>query len=95
MENQSEKRREKRQPCNDPLDFTVLVTHESDFRRIPSAGRMVDVSETGVGLVTDFPLQPGHVLEWNDSEQRGKLYIALVKWSLQKDNSCRAGLLMV
>ena len=78
-----------------PLNFTVLLTQGSDLQKIEATGRIIDTSEAGIGIMTEFPLEPGYVLEWDDKHQRGKLHIALVKWSQQQANLCRAGLLFV
>lgn len=95
MERYPEKRRFKRTSCDDPLDFTVLHMEISEFKRIRSKGKMIDASEGGIGLVTAFPLQPGHVLEWHDKHDKGRLHIGLVKWSLEQNSQFRAGLAII
>jgi len=81
--------------CDDPLEFTVLHMEISDLKRVRSNGRMIDSSEGGVGLVTEFPLQSGHVLEWHDKHHKGHLHIGLVKWSLKQNDHYRAGLALI
>ena len=81
MEMFTRKRSFERLPCQIPLNFTILPTQVSDSKKIQSTGSIIDVSEAGLGIVTEFPLEPGHVLEWDDKHQKGKLHIALVKWS--------------
>jgi len=88
-------RRFERIPCDDPLEFTVLHTDISDLKRVRSGGNMIDSSEGGVGLVTEFPLQSGHVLEWHDKRRKGHLHIGLVKWSFKQNNHYRAGLALI
>ncbi|MEW6109873.1 MAG: PilZ domain-containing protein [Nitrospirota bacterium] len=95
MKNYKEKRRFKRFPYQAPLDFTVLSAPESDSRRIQSAGSIIDVSEAGIGIMTEFPLEPGHVLQWKDKLRKGNLHIALVKWSRKQDDLYRAGLFFI
>ena len=95
MEQYLEKRRFTRISCDDPLDFTVLHMEISEFKRIRSKGKMIDVSEGGIGVVTAFPLQPGHVLEWQDKHDKGHLHIGLVKWSVEQNSQFRAGLAII
>ncbi len=92
METHEEKRRHARAPYHSPLHFTVLSCDSLDFQRTQSTGEIIDASATGIGLRTSFPLQPGHVLEWDDKHQRGKLHIALVQWSQEEGACYRAGL---
>lgn len=95
MEQYREKRRFKRIPCDEPVDFTVLHMEVSEFKRVRSEGKVVDTSEGGIGVVTAFPLQPGHVLEWYDKHQQGYLHIGLVKWTSEQDSQFRAGLAII
>ena len=77
------------------MEFTVLLTQSSELQRLAGTGKTIDKSPAGIGLVTDFPLEPGHVLEWDDQHHKGNLHIALVKWAQQVDNSYRAGLVFI
>jgi hypothetical protein len=84
-----------REPYNITLDFTILLIKEAEFMRVAARGETVDKSPAGIGIITDFPLEAGHVLRWNDQDNKKILYLALVKWSLQIDNRFRAGLLLI
>ena len=95
MEMHTEKRSFARVPYEAPLNFIILLTQGSDFQKIQSTGNIIDASEAGIGIMTEFPLEPGYVLEWDDKHQKGKLHIALVKWSQQQSNLYRAGLFFV
>ena len=95
METYEEKRAHKREAYEGPIHFTVLLTQTSEFRRVQTNGKIIDSSRSGLGIVTDFPLEAGHVLEWDDSHQKGRLHIAMVRWSQQLDSSCRAGLMFI
>ncbi len=88
-------RRFERKPCDDSLEFTVLHMDISDLKRVRSNGKMIDSSEGGICLVTEFPLQSGHVLEWHDKHDKGHLHIGLVKWSLKQNSNYRAGLALI
>jgi len=91
----SEKRVHKRVPYTDSMNFTVLFMQTADFRRIDSSGKIVDASQGGIGILTDFPLESGHILEWSDKHQKGKLHIAIVKWTKPFENFHRAGLMFI
>jgi hypothetical protein len=95
MDDNQARRRHTREPYTITLEFTVLLTHSSELKRIVARGRTVDKSPVGIGLITDFPLEAGHVLEWDDQHKKGNLHIALVKWARRIDNSYRAGLVFI
>lgn len=95
MEHQKEKRKHQRVPCLSPFNFTVLSMLGSEFRRIQSTGTIRDVSKDGIEIITEFPLQPGQVLQWDDRHKRNRLHIALVKWSQKQGDFYRAGLLFL
>jgi len=95
MDTIENKRREERVPYHSSLQFTVLSMETSEFQRVASNGEIIDASVSGVGIITGFPLKPGHVVEWNDKHQRGKLHIALVKWSREEGEQYRAGLMFI
>ena len=95
MDNYQTERRYTREPYNSVLEFTVLLTQATELKRIVARGETVDKSPAGIGLLTDFPLEAGHVLEWDDQHTKGNLHIALVKWALQIENSYRAGLVFI
>ena len=95
MDTSTEKRQHPRKPYNTDFEFIVLYMDSDDFRRISSKGKILDVSQAGLGILTDFPLEPGHVLQWDDMHTKGKLHMALVKWSEKSDSLYRAGLIFV
>jgi hypothetical protein len=95
MDNNQTKRRHTREPYTIALEFTVLLTQSTELKRIVARGETVDKSPAGIGLITDFPLEAGHVLEWDDQHNRGNLHIALVKWARHIEGSYRAGLIFI
>jgi len=90
-----EERKHAREACSISLEFTILFTQSSEFKRVIATGKTVDKSPAGIGLITDFPLEPGHVLEWDDQHKKGNLHIAMVKWARQLDSCYRAGLIFI
>lgn len=95
MSTYKEKRKHAREPYNISFDLTVLLTESTEFQRLAATGKAVDKSPAGLGIITDFPLEPGHVLEWDDQHKKGTLHIAMVKWALQIENYYRAGLIFI
>jgi hypothetical protein len=88
-------RKHAREACSIALEFTILFTQSSEFKRVSAKGKTIDKSPAGIGLITDFPLEPGHVLEWDDQHNKGNLHIAMVKWARQIDSYYRAGLVFI
>lgn len=91
----SERRKHTRETYNDSIEFVVLEETEAGLDRKHAHGTIVDVSIGGVGLQTSYVLQAGHVIEWDDKHEKGKLHIALVKWSRKIEDFHRAGLLFI
>jgi len=89
------RRAHEREPYDSTIQFVVLYMETTDFKRVKSAGKIVDRSETGIGLLTEFPLEAGHVLEWDDMHKEDKLHIAMVKWAEKQDALYRAGLMFI
>ena len=93
MERHEKKRRNRRVPCQSPFTFTVLCMHGSEFRRIQSAGTIRAVGKDGIEIMTEFPVQPGQVLQWDDRHTPNRLHMALVKWSQKQGDQYKAGLM--
>lgn len=94
-DNYHRKRKYVREPYDSRLEFIVLLTQSSEFMRISAKGNIIDKSPAGIGLITDFPLEAGHVLEWEDLHSDGKLHIAIVKWAKPVENHYRAGVVFI
>jgi len=90
-----ERRRFTRVTYNAQLNFTILSTQDAQLQKISASGTIINASDAGIGLMTSYLLQPGHVLEWDDEHRKGFLHIALVKWAQQQEGLCRAGLMFV
>lgn len=84
-----------RVPYNESIDFTVLFMDDVAFMREHTSGEILDASKAGMGLVTAFPLEAGHVIEWDDKHQEGRLHIAIVRWAQKQNALYRAGVLFI
>jgi len=78
-----------------PIAYFFPVKTIDKSRLIYQAGKHIDKSTAGICLITDFPLEPGRVLEWDDLNNKGNLHIAMVKWARKFDSYYRAGLIFV
>ena len=97
MNTEKDRRKEKRFSYSANIEFTVLSTSMQDLRhqKIQTEGEIINASKSGIGIMTSLPLEPGHVLMWDDQHLKGKLHIALVKWVREENSSCRAGLTFI
>ncbi len=90
-----ERRQHKRQPYGDTIEFIVLEETDEGLDKKHAHGTIIDISNVGLGLQTSYRLHAGHVIEWDDKHEKGKLHIALVKWSRKIEDFHRAGLLFI
>ncbi|MCX7792922.1 MAG: PilZ domain-containing protein [Thermodesulfovibrionales bacterium] len=82
-----EKRRYPRIVLSEEITFSLNIHEFLETRRVEASGRIINKSEGGLCVVTDFPLEPGHVLIINDNE------IGLVRWIKQDNFHYIAGIL--
>jgi hypothetical protein len=94
-EKEKEKRLHERVACETPLEFVALSMQESEFRRTHASATVINTSKAGMGILTEFRLEPGHVLVWDDSHKRGALHVAMVKWAQKEGELCRGGLMLL
>ena len=84
-------RKKERKPFQEELRYALNVIEGGDSRRRQLQARGVDISEHGMGILTDYPLRPSQVLslQFNDLNR-----IGTVVWSSYCDDqqTCRAGL---
>jgi extracellular factor (EF) 3-hydroxypalmitic acid methyl ester biosynthesis protein len=82
-------RKHERRPCSRVIDYSLINSDSGDRKLIDLKGKAVDISEGGVGLQTDYPLEPGHMVWFNDgiAEKAG-----LVKWSERFEDGYRVGI---
>lgn len=90
-----DRRKHKRELYSATIEFIVLEETEVGLDRKHAHGTIVNKSIGGVSLQTSYALQAGHVVEWDDKHEKGKLHIALVKWSRKTEDFYRAGLLFI
>jgi len=85
-------------PFVKPIKYSVIVLNCRELKRICNAAISVDISAGGLGIVTDCPLEAGHVLAFENEVQINDVIAkcAVVRW-VDKINGSkyRAGLKFV
>ena len=77
-------RRILRRPLKKSVSYTVIVLELGKPVSLTLKGDIIDISDTGVGMRTHYPLEPGHFLMF-DSE--AELKSGVVKWISTPDDS--------
>jgi len=87
-------RKYERRPFIKPLRYSVVVLDFKELQRINNISVTVDISKEGIGILTDYPLEEGHILTFkNDLKINDKpIKTAIVKWTGMVDNRYRVGL---
>ncbi|MDO9028248.1 MAG: response regulator, partial [Candidatus Roizmanbacteria bacterium] len=89
-----ERRQFERRPFKKPIRCSVNVFDRGGgLSKLNMKADTFDISREGMGIRTDYPLDPGYVLRFDDEDIE---HIAgIVKWSMIDDNSYRAGIKFV
>ena len=77
-----------RKPYLQPVDLSISSRESRERKFLHLKGRTIDISDGGIGIQTDFPLEPGHMLWFNDGTEDKA---GLVQWCVKLDNDYRAG----
>lgn len=56
------------------------------------SGTLIDISQNGLGFLTDVPLKPGNVLKFDNLDACNS---GIVMWTIQSDKSYRVGVRFV
>lgn len=75
-------------PYFQPIDFSISSQESRERKFLHLKGTAIDISDGGLGIQTDYPLKPGHIL-WFDDGIEDKA--GLVQWCVKLDNDYRAG----
>ncbi|GAB4419726.1 MAG: hypothetical protein OHK0032_15610 [Thermodesulfovibrionales bacterium] len=80
-----DKRQFKRTSFTETIGYSVSVLEFRELKRLNLKAEAVDISEGGLGIITDYPLEPGHVLRFTgEIEQKA----GIVSWAMKiGDNS--------
>ncbi|MEW6738585.1 MAG: PilZ domain-containing protein [Nitrospirota bacterium] len=89
-EDKKEKRKYERKPYDAELEYFRAGKSEN---MLPAVS--IDISEGGIGLTSDCPLEPGQVIIFKSKENPSILKIAIVQWSMKVSEKYRAGLMFI
>jgi hypothetical protein len=86
-----------RTPFITPVKYSVAVLDIRELKRIYDTAVSIDIGTGGLGILTDYPLEEGHVLTFEDETKINniKSRTAVVKWAGIIDNKYRVGLMFV
>jgi|YNPNPStandDraft_1061719.scaffolds.fasta_scaffold111918_2 hypothetical protein len=88
MDNRNFERKEEHKE----IEYTVTVLDLKELKKITKKAKLIDSSEGGLGILTDYPLEPGHVLTLGNGFSK---QIGIVRWSDREDSYYRVGIKFV
>ena len=89
MENRRSKRRQERRPFRGTFDYSIKAAEPEESRILNLKGNMVDISDSGMGVTTDYSLHAGQMIEIEGMDQKA----GIVKWiSMIDRNTFRVGI---
>ena len=77
-----------RRPYSKTIDFSISALESKERKWLNLKGKAIDISEAGIGIQTDYPLAPGHMLWFNEGIENKA---GFVRWCVQLDNDYRVG----
>ena len=78
-----------RRPYSKTIDFSISALESKERKWLNLKGKAIDISEAGIGIQTDYPLAPGHMLWFNEGIENKA---GFVRWCVQLDNDYRVGI---
>ena len=79
-----EQRQFERKPFDETFYCAVSVLDIIDTKILNLVARGIDISEGGIGIKTDYPLEPGHVLRLNKPLNHKN--VGVVRWCENGEN---------
>lgn len=86
------RRQFERRPLMKTINYSVTIFDLGEPKMLNLKGNLIDISNTGGGIRTDYPLEPGHVLTFKEGIGHKA---GIVKWSMIVDNNYRVGIKFV
>lgn len=84
-----EKREYVRRPFTEPVRYFISVSKAGELMKIYNEGVSVDISEGGLGMITDFSLKVGDTLFFeHDIKVRNNIiaWASIVRWIREIEN---------
>lgn len=85
----TEKRQFQRRPVREAITFSVSVYDGFGQTRLDLTAMTFDAGAAGLGIETDYPLEPGHIIRLDTGDGRK---VGVVKWCKKSGHSYRAGI---
>lgn len=74
------------------IEYIVTVLDLKELKKLTKKALLVDSSEGGLRIITDYPLEPGHVLTFVNGFSNK---IGIVRWSDREGSHYRVGIKFV
>ncbi len=87
-----------RTPYIAPLKYSISVINMRELKKVQNVAVSVDISTVGLGIITDFPLEQGHVLIFENEIKINSITskkAAIVRWTGRTNGKYRVGLKFV
>ncbi len=85
-----EERQFARKPFLQPINYFAGVFEDGELKLLTLRGEIIDISNGGIGIRTDYDLKPGYMIRF--SSEVIPQEVGLVKWSTPFKESFRAGI---
>ena len=86
--NNGGERQFERRPYSQSVDFSMSSRESRKSKWLNGKAKAIDISDGGIGIQTDIPLKPGHMLWFNDGTEDKA---GLVLWCIKHDDDYRVG----
>ena len=93
MARRKERRTRRRRTTDQEIPISVLgAVARMDIKKTDSEVRMVDICETGMGIICGIPLHPGQLVKFPyGKNQDMPSEVGIVMWAVDTDGQFRAG----
>jgi hypothetical protein len=90
MFTKTELRGNTREPITIPVQYSVVISKLMEFKKITDSAVAVDISRGGIGLLTRFLLETGHVMIFDNQIKINGITakIGVVRW-VDRSNNCK------
>jgi DNA-binding NtrC family response regulator len=85
-----EERQSIRKPYAQSINYFAGVFEDAELKLLTLRGEIIDISNGGIGIRTDYHLKPGYMIRF--SSELIPEEVGLVKWSMPVKDSFRAGI---
>lgn len=87
-------RKDVRKPFVSTIKYSILILDTGEWRKLHKTGISFDISEGGLGMLTDYPIKTGDMLTFDEEIIIDSITVktAIVKWSKAEGEGYRVGL---